>query len=102
MEKIKLMLVDDNQGLREQLKWALIDTYEIVEADSMETCCAMFERHVAQIVCLDMGLDNIPDKGLEIIDRLILKKRSVKIIVITANTDENLGPESIKRGAFDF
>jgi two-component system, NtrC family, response regulator len=102
MEKIKLMLVDDNQGLREQLKWALIDTYEIVEADSMETCCAMFERHVPQIVCLDMGLDNIPDRGLEIIDRLIVKKRSVKIIVITANTDENLGPESIKRGAFDF
>jgi two-component system, NtrC family, response regulator len=102
MEKIKLMLVDDNQGLREQLKWALLDIYEIVEADSMETCCAMFERHDPQIVCLDMGLDNIPDRGLEIIDRLILKKRSVKIIVITANTNEKLGPESIKRGAFDF
>jgi two-component system NtrC family response regulator len=49
-----------------------------------------------------MGLDNIPERGLEIIDRLILKNRMVKIIVITANTSEKLGPESIKKGAFDF
>lgn len=102
MDKIKLLLVDDNQGLREQLKWALIDTYDIVEADSMVSCCNVFELHSPQVVCLDMGLDNIPDRGLEIIDRLITGNRSVKIIVITANTDEKLGPESIKRGAFDF
>ena len=102
MEKTKVMLVEDNQGLREQLKWALIDTYEILEADTAESCCAIFEQSGPSIVCLDMGLDNVPDRGLEIIDRLILKNRSVKIIVVTANTNEKLGPESIKKGAFDF
>jgi two-component system NtrC family response regulator len=102
MEKPRVLLVEDNHGLREQLKWALTDTYDIVEADTMESCCTIFEQLRPLIVCLDMGLDNIPDRGLEIIDWLILKNRYVKIIVITANTNEQLGPESIKRGAFDF
>jgi len=102
MDKVKVMLVEDNHALREQLKWALADIYEIVEADTMESCRLMFERSAPSIICLDMGLDNIPDRGLEIIDWLFLKNRFVKIIVITANTNEQLGPESIKKGAFDF
>lgn len=102
MEKTKVMLVEDNHGLREQLKWAISDLYDVLEADSMESCCQVFDSAAPSIVCLDMGLDNIPERGLEIIDRLILKNRMVKIIVITANTSEKLGPESIKKGAFDF
>jgi len=102
MEKTKLLLVEDNQGLREQLKWALTDLYEVYEADSKETCCAVFDSAAPSIVCLDMGLDNVPDRGLEIIDTLLTKNRTVKIIVVTANTNEKLGPESIKKGAFDF
>jgi two-component system NtrC family response regulator len=102
MEKTKVLLVEDNHGLREQLKWALIDLYEVHEADSMESCCTVFDAQTPSIVCLDMGLDNVPDKGLEIMDRLMIKNRMVKIIVITANTSEKLGPESIKKGAFDF
>ena len=102
MEKNKVLLVEDNHGLREQLKWALIDLYDIHEADSMDSCCEVFDAASPSIVCLDMGLDNVPDRGLEIIDRLLIKNRMVKIIVITANTSEKLGPESIKKGAFDF
>jgi two-component system NtrC family response regulator len=102
MEKIKVMLVEDNHGLREQLKWALVDLYDVHEADTMESCCTVFDAQTPSIVCLDMGLDNVPDRGLEIIDRLIMKNRTVKIIVVTANTNEKLGPESIKKGAFDF
>lgn len=102
MNKTKLLLVEDNQGLREQLKWALTDLYNVYEADSMDACCAVFDSCCPTIVCLDMGLDNIPDRGMEIIDWLITKKRDIKIIVITANTNEKLGPESIRKGAFDF
>lgn len=102
MEGTKLLLVEDNEGLRDQMKWALTDAYEILEAGTMIQCLEVFERTMPPIVCLDMGLDNIPDQGLSIIDTLLLKDRSVKIVVITANTNEQLGPLSIKKGAFDF
>lgn len=99
---MKLLITEDNQGLREQMKWALNDTYEIVEADSFESCIAVFKNKHCNLVCLDMGLDNIPDKGLEIIDSLLLINRHIKIVVITANTSETLGNKAISKGAFDF
>ncbi len=67
-----------------------------------ESCIEAFNCHTPDVVCLDMGLDNIPDGGLALIDRMLLINRHAKIIVITANTSPTLGPEAVKRGAFDF
>lgn len=97
-----LLIVDDNIGLREQMKWAFSSQYTVYEAGSAKECIDTFEQFLPGVVLLDMGLDNIPDKGLELIDELLLRNRKTKILVITANTSDTLGPESVKRGAFDF
>jgi two-component system, NtrC family, response regulator len=99
---MKLLIIEDNAGLREQMKWALGDVYTILEADSATSSIEMFKAEQPPLVCLDMGLDNVPDKGLEIIDSLLSIHRQVKIIIITAQTSETLGQESIARGAFDY
>jgi two-component system, NtrC family, response regulator len=99
---MKLLLVEDNTGLREQMKWALNDVYTILEADGASSCFEVFDAEHPDLVCLDMGLDNIPEKGLEIINPLLLKNPSAKIIVITAQTSETLGQRSIEKGAFDY
>ncbi len=98
----KILIVEDNQGLREQLKWALTDTYEILEADSLESASIGFAKYKPFAVLLDMGLENSSERGLEIIDAIIHMQRDVKIIVMTSNTDESLGPRCIEQGAFDF
>lgn len=97
-----ILVVDDNVGLREQMKWALSSDFSVHEAGTAEECLETFARVRPNVVLLDMGLDNIPEKGLELIDSLLLEERTTKIIVITANTSDTLGPESVKRGAFDF
>ncbi|MBN1308173.1 MAG: sigma-54-dependent Fis family transcriptional regulator [Chitinispirillaceae bacterium] len=97
-----LLIVEDNADLRENMKWALQASYAVFEADSARSCVEAFKRFKPDVVCLDMGLDNIPDNGLAIIDQLLLLNRFSKIIVITANTSPSLGPEAVKRGAFDF
>ncbi len=99
---MKLLLVEDNTGLREQMKWALNDTYTVFESDCAASCIEVFNIEIPGIVCLDMGLDNVPDKGLEIIDALLSKKPSTKIIVITAQTSATLGQQAIAKGAFDY
>jgi two-component system NtrC family response regulator len=101
-KKQSLLIVEDNIGLREQLKWALNDDYTVLEADSVKSCCEIFDLHKPSLVCLDMGLENIPDRGFTIIDQLLEKRRTTKIIVMTANTDIKFGTESIRKGAFDF
>jgi two-component system NtrC family response regulator len=99
---LKLLIVEDNTALREQMKWALNAEYKVLEADSSAACASAVKREKPECICLDMGLDNIPDKGLEIIDAVLSINRLTKIIVITANTSETLGAEAIRRGAFDF
>jgi two-component system, NtrC family, response regulator len=99
---MKLLIVEDNAALREQMKWALNTEYKVIEADSSSTCASAVEREKPDLLCLDMGLDNIPDKGLDVIDAVLTLNRQTKIIVITANTSETLGAEAIRRGAFDF
>jgi two-component system NtrC family response regulator len=99
---MKLLLVEDNTGLREQMKWALNEVYTVLEADCSTACFDVFDAEHPPLVCLDMGLDNVPEKGLEILNSLLLKNSSVKIIVITAQTSETLGQRSIAKGAFDY
>lgn len=97
-----ILIVDDNTGLREQMKWAFCNDYTVFEAGTVNECLSCFEQYHPGVVLLDMGLDNVPDKGLELIDALLGKERRTKILVITANTSDTLGPESVRRGAFDF
>ncbi|NLD92418.1 MAG: sigma-54-dependent Fis family transcriptional regulator [Fibrobacter sp.] len=97
-----LLIAEDNQALRENMKWALVSEYNVIEADTADDCVNLFKMKKPDLVCLDMGLDNEPLKGLEIIDTLLTIDRNAKIIVITANTSSTVGPESVRKGAFDF
>ena len=102
MNKEKILLVEDDQGFREQLKWALPTTYDIYEADSLKSSLAISERQNPSVVCMDMNLENKATRGLEIIQRLLSLNRHAKIIVITGSQDKVLGAQAIEYGACDF
>jgi two-component system, NtrC family, response regulator len=99
---VKLLLVEDNSGLREQMKWALNSDYEVLEAETLEGCLESLRRQHPGLICLDMGLENKPERGLEIIDAVLGADRLAKIIVITSNMSADLGSRAVERGAFDF
>ncbi len=99
---VKLLLVEDNVGLREQMKWALNGDYEVLEAETLEGCLESLRRQHPGVICLDMGLENKPERGLEIIDAVLGEDRMAKIIVITSNMSADLGSRAVERGAFDF
>jgi two-component system NtrC family response regulator len=97
-----ILIAEDNQALRENMKWALVSDFNVIEAETAEDCVNQFKLKRPDLVCLDMGLDNEPLKGLQVIDSLLTIDRNAKIIVITANTSSKVGPESVRKGAFDF
>ncbi len=99
---IKLLLVEDNAGLREQMKWALNSDYEVLEAETLDGCLESLRKQRPRVICLDMGLENKPERGLEIIDAVLGEDRMSKIIVITSNMSADLGRNAVERGAFDF
>ncbi len=99
---VKLLLVEDNVGLREQMKWALNSDYEILETETLDGCIESLRKHRPGVFCLDMGLENKPERGLDIIDAVLSEDRMAKIIVITSNTTQDLGRRAVERGAFDY
>ena len=98
----KLLIVEDNEGLREQMKWALSEEFQVYEAGTKNAAIEMFAKERPPVICLDMGLDNHPEGGLEVIDRLVSLERNVKIVVVTSSTSKTLGPKAIELGAFDY
>jgi two-component system NtrC family response regulator len=97
----KLILVEDDAGLRDQLKWALRENYEVLEADSFETAKSLADERGSPLVCLDLGLEGGSDRGLEMIDVILSADRTAKIIVIAGGSDGAQAREAIRRGAFD-
>ncbi len=99
---VKLLLVEDNIGLREQMKWALNSEYEILETETLAGSLEFIHKQRPGLFCLDMGLENKPERGLEIIDAVLGMDRMAKIIVLTSNMSQDLGRRAVERGAFDF
>jgi two-component system, NtrC family, response regulator len=98
----KLIIVEDDTGLREQMKWALGEDFQVMEADSLDSTLACLDSESHPLICLDMGLEGRPDRGLDIIDAVLGANRTAKIIAVTANHEDGTAKEAIRRGAFDY
>lgn len=100
-----LLLVDDSQDIREQLKWGLKPFYRIFEADNREQAVEALQREKVGLVTLDLGLP--PDaegasEGLKALEQLIGMNSHVKVVVITGNQDRANALKAVELGAYDF
>ncbi|MCA1749879.1 MAG: AAA family ATPase, partial [Sphingomonadales bacterium] len=55
-----LLIVEDDEGLQRQLKWAY-DDYEVIAAGNREAAIAALRQHEPAVVTLDLGLPPDPD-----------------------------------------
>lgn len=103
MEKIKVILVDDHQVVRDGLKISMLDVEQIDvvgEASSGERLLTLLETQEVDVVILDISL---PEKsGIEIAEILKNKYPDIKVIIFTAHTTEEFIFESIRSGAKGF
>ena len=62
--KNTLLIVEDDKGLRRQLRWSFED-YNIVVADDHDSAIAQMTATEAPVVTLDLGLPPDPDGAVE-------------------------------------
>jgi len=105
MEKSKLLIVDDDEGVLKQLKWALLDEYEVLTASNKEDALQLAREGNPALIALDVNLqgDSSPSTGgilvLEEIKKIIPDS---KVIMITGNDTKEVALEAIAKGAFDY
>jgi two-component system NtrC family response regulator len=105
MTKPGLLIVDDQEEIREQLRWALEDTYAVHLAGNPREALAAMKRDRPPLVTLDLGLPPRPDQsveGLALLDALLAVDRLTKVIVLTGNSDRATALQAIQLGAYDF
>ena len=104
MSKPVLLIVDDDEGIRTQLKWG-IEGFDIITADSRQKAIEQFEEYHPQFVTLDLGLP--PDvegtsEGFSILAAILERDSTVKVIVVSGSEKEVNSVKAVEQGAFEF
>ena len=105
-KKGKILIVDDNAGIRQALK-ILLPMYfaEVETLPSPVTLVSTLERFRPDVVLLDMNFNtsiNTGNEGLYWAGEIKKMVPEVEVVLFTAYADIQLAVEGMKRGAFDF
>jgi two-component system NtrC family response regulator len=100
----KLLVVEDDPGLQDQLRWCF-DNYEVVVAGDRTTAMAQVRRHRPPVVTLDLGLPpdaNGSSEGLATLEEIVAQSPESKVIVVTGQNDRENAVRAVGAGAYDF
>jgi two-component system NtrC family response regulator len=101
----KLLIVDDDEDIRTQMKWALTNDYEVVLAEDRPGALASAKDNQPPVVLLDLGLPphpNDPTEGLATLSELLSQDSSTKVIIISGQAERANALQAIGQGAYDF
>ncbi len=105
-KKGKILIVDDNAGIRQALKILLpVHFAEVETLPSPVTLVSTLERFRPDVVLLDMNFNtsiNTGNEGLYWAGEIKKMMPEVEVVLFTAYADIALAVEGMKRGAFDF
>jgi two-component system NtrC family response regulator len=105
MDRPKILVVDDEESIRTQMKWMLVEDYDVFLAKDSEAAMNIMEKEMAPLVILDLGLPPDPegiDEGFQLLGQMLRKNSSAKIVVVTGNPDKEAPLKAIAKGAHDF
>lgn len=99
-----LLVVEDDEGLQSQLRWAF-DGYEVIVAGDRKAAIVAMRRYQPGVVLLDLGLPPDPGgvtEGLATLGEILSLAPETKVIVVTGDNDRGNAVKAIAGGAYDF
>ncbi|WEK47160.1 MAG: PEP-CTERM-box response regulator transcription factor [Candidatus Andeanibacterium colombiense] len=100
----KLLIVEDDEGLQAQLKWAY-DDFDVTIVGDRASAIAALRAEEPPVVTLDLGLPPDPDgtsEGFAVLEEIMAVKPDTKVIVATGHGARESALTAIARGAYDF
>jgi len=105
MDKPKLLIVDDDESLCTQLKWALAQDYEVFLATDRARALQVLRREHPAVVTLDLGLPpqaGDVQEGFRALADMLAWDGLLKVIIITGRTEQEHARQGVGQGAYDF
>src|SRR6266516_3993969 len=103
--KPRLLMVDDDEAIRTQMKWALSEDYEVYFAQDRQEALDAFEANSPAVTLLDLGLPPRPnecDEGMAALSGILAIDSTAKVIVISGQSEKRNAIQAVGAGAYDF
>jgi len=96
----RVLLVDDEPGIRTSLKLVLDPLYEVMTASTPEEGLDLFRRELPNVVILDVVLPGTD--GLAVLQTMRTEDRTIPVIMLTATKTVKTAVDAMKLGAADY
>ncbi|HEY6916524.1 MAG TPA: sigma 54-interacting transcriptional regulator, partial [Allosphingosinicella sp.] len=99
-----LLVVEDDEGLQRQLRWAYED-YDVRTAGDRTTAIDIVRAEEPAVVTLDLGLPPDPDgvsEGFAALEQILALRPDTKVIVASGHGARESALRAIASGAYDF
>lgn len=97
----RILVVDDDEGLLILMAETLRgEGYEVATAASARAAEESMEKHVPDLMILDLKLQD--GNGLALVARLQRHRTAVPFVIVTGQGDEKVAVEVMKQGALDY
>ena len=102
-----LLLIDDDEVIRDSLEFVLADEFEVHTAESRNEARQLLGelKRAPDLCLLDLGLPpraHLPDEGFALVPDLLAASPSIKILVLSGQDSERNVRHALTLGAFDF
>ena len=99
--KPRILIVDDEEGIRESLRLILEQNYELLLATTGDECIDCIKNTTdVNLVLLDIKMPKID--GIQILKQLKQINPNIKVIMVTGYKSVETATEAIKAGAADY
>ena len=105
MDKPKILIVEDDEEIRMQMRWAMSHDYDVYVAEERTRALEVFKAERPSVITLDLGLPPYPrevEEGFRTLEGMLQEDASVKVIVITGRDEKEHALRAIGQGAYDF
>jgi DNA-binding NtrC family response regulator len=103
--KPKILIIDDDVSITQQLFWTLCDEFEVLTANSLSSAIRRATIYEPDISILDLHLPptlDAPDTGLRVLEYVKQQLPSSKVFVVSSGASVELQKDCIRRGADGF
>jgi DNA-binding NtrC family response regulator len=97
----KILVVDDDQGIRNTLKDILeFEGYQVEEASDGMECLVKVKQGSYDVIIMDIKMPKLD--GMEAVERIQILNPDIPVVMISGHGNIDTAVEAVKKGAFDF
>jgi DNA-binding NtrC family response regulator len=96
----RVLIVDDETGVRESLRMVLKDAYETLPVGSGGEALEALGRHAVDVVLLDVVMPGMD--GMQVLEELRTRWPQMPVVMLTATKTVKTAVGAMKLGAFDY